>query len=316
MRSACSRWSRRSVTSQSTASLPHAMRVTALKDVERRPRRVAVGEFDGVHIGHREVIAGNDTVLTFEPHPALVLKPDHGPRLLTSLDLKIELVEELGVEELVVVDFDEQFAHQAAAEFINRVLVDQLAATHVSVGDNFRFGHAALGNVLELQEDNRFETRVVPLVEVDGVPVSSTRIRALIAAGEVADAERLLGAPFRIRGEVVPGDRRGRQLGFPTANIVPDPKLACPQHGVYACRVGERPAAVNVGVRPTFGADLRPLVEAYLLDFDGDLYGQQLTVEFARRLRGEERFVSVDALVAQMERDVERTRELLGSGVE
>ena len=292
------------------------MRVLQLSEVDPRPRRVAVGEFDGVHVGHREVISGNDTVLTFEPHPAVVVKPGHAPKLLTSLELKQELVAELEVEELVVVPFDQRFAQQEASEFVDRVLVQTLGATHVSVGANFRFGHAARGDARQLQADSRFETRVVPLVEVDGEPVSSSRIRALIADGEVEHAARLLGAPFRMRGEVVSGDRRGRQLGFPTANTIPDPALACPAHGVYACRVGERLAAVNVGVRPTFGADLQPLVEAFLLDFDGDLYGQRLTVEFIARLRGEQRFESVAELVEQMHRDVDRTRELLASGVE
>jgi riboflavin kinase/FMN adenylyltransferase len=292
------------------------MRVVPLSEVEPRPRRVAVGEFDGVHLGHREVIAASDTVLTFEPHPASVVRPGGGPKLLTTLELKSELIAELDVDELVVVPFDESFAQQEASEFVDRVLVEMLAATHVSVGENFRFGHRARGTAALLAADGRFVTRIVPLVEVDGVPVSSTRIRNLLSEGDVDAAARLLGAPFRIRGEVVPGDQRGRDLGFPTANIVPDPKLACPGHGVYACRVGERVAAVNVGVRPTFGADLHPLVEAYVLDFEGDLYGQRLTIEFAARLRGEERFESVVELVAQMHRDVESTRELLASGVE
>lgn len=292
------------------------MRVVSLNEVQPRARRVAVGEFDGVHLGHREVIAGSGTVLTFEPHPAAVVRPGGGPKLLTSLELKTELIAELGVEELVVVPFDERFAQQEPAEFVERVLVDALGATHVSVGANFRFGHRARGTAALLESDGRFETRIVPLVEVDGVPVSSTRIRTLIAEGAVDAAARLLGAGFRMRGEVVPGDRRGRELGFPTANMVPDPRLACPAHGVYACRVGERLAAVNVGVRPTFGADLQPLVEAYVLDFEGNLYGQRLTVEFVARLRGEQRFEAVAELVAQMQRDVESTRELLASGVE
>jgi riboflavin kinase/FMN adenylyltransferase len=292
------------------------MRVVPLSEVEPRPRRVAVGEFDGVHLGHREVIAASDTVLTFEPHPASVVRPGGGPKLLTTLELKSELIAELGVDELVVVPFDESFAQQEASEFIDRVLVETLAATHVSIGENFRFGHRARGTAALLAADDRFATRVVSLVEVDGVPVSSTRIRNLLSEGDVDAAARLLGAPFRMRGEVVPGDQRGRDLGFPTANIVPDPKLACPGHGVYAARTGEHLAAVNVGVRPTFGADLHPLVEAYVLDFEGDLYGQRLTIEFAARLRGEERFESVEELVAQMHRDVERTRELLASGVE
>jgi riboflavin kinase / FMN adenylyltransferase len=292
------------------------MRVTPLSEVEPRPRRVAVGEFDGVHLGHRAVIAGSDTVLTFEPHPASVVRAGGGPKLLTTLELKTELIAELDVEELVVVPFDERFAHQEASEFIDGVLVEALTATHVSVGENFRFGHHANGTAALLAADSRFATHVVPLVEVDDLAVSSTRIRNLLTDGQVDAAARLLGSPFRIRGEVVPGDQRGRELGFPTANLVPDPKLACPGHGVYACRVGEHLAAVNVGVRPTFGAGLHPLVEAYVLDFEGDLYGQRLTVEFVARLRGEERFGSVEELVAQMHRDVERTRELLASGVE
>lgn len=292
------------------------MRVLPLSEVEPRPRRVAVGEFDGVHLGHRAVIAGSDTVLTFEPHPASVVRSGGGPKLLTNLELKTELVAELDVEELVVVPFDETFAHQQASEFVDSILVRTLGATHVAVGENFRFGYRARGTASLLAGDDRFETRVVPLVEVDGVPVSSTRIRSLLTEGEVDAAAELLGAPFRMRGEVVPGDQRGRELGFPTANMIPDPTLACPGKGVYACRVGTRMAAVNVGVRPTFGSDLQLLVEAFVLDFEGDLYGQRLTVEFVSRLRGERRFESVEDLVAQMHRDVETTRELLASGVE
>ncbi len=292
------------------------MRVTALSDVEPRPRSVAVGEFDGVHVGHRAVIAGNDTVLTFDPHPAMVVEPARGLKLLTSFDVKRDLIAGLGVGELVVVPFDPGFASVEAPEFIDSVLVRALGASSVSVGENFRFGHRARGDASLLTADNRFETRVVPLVQVDGSAVSSTRIRTLILEGAVERAAELLGAPFRMRGEVVTGDRRGRQLGFPTANLVPAREIVCPGHGVYACRVGEHLAAVNVGVRPTFGEGLAPLVEAYVLDFDGDLYGQQLTVEFVARLRGEERFDSVEALISQIDRDVENTRELLASGVE
>jgi len=292
------------------------MRVTALKDVEPRPRRVAVGEFDGVHAGHREVIAGNDTVLTFEPHPATVVRPERAPKLLTSLEVKTELIAGLGVEELVIVPFDEVFAKQEAPEFVDSVLVERLGATSVSVGENFRFGHGVHGDATLLAADPRFETRVVPLVSIDGATVSSTRIRALVEVGEVEHAARLLGAPFRIRSQVVGGDQRGRELGFPTANMVPDDSLVCPGHGVYACRVGDRLAAVNVGVRPTFGDGLKLLVESFLLDFAGDLYGEVLTVEFIARLRGEARFANVDELMEQMARDVERTRELLASGVE
>jgi riboflavin kinase/FMN adenylyltransferase len=293
------------------------MRVTLLPDVERRPRRVAVGEFDGVHLGHRAVIAGSDTVLTFEPHPLAVVRPDAAPKLLTTLDRKAELVASLGVEELVVIPFDEDFAHLAATEFVEHVLVERLQATHVAVGENFRFGHRAGGDTELLRAEDRFETRVVSLVEAEGEVVSSSHIRGLVLAGEVDVAERFLGAPFAMRGAVVAGDRRGRELGFPTANLVPDQALIQPGHGIYAARAsfdGEsRCAAVNVGVRPTFKTDLVVLVEAYLLDWQGDLYGRQLTIEFLARLRGERRFGSAAALIEQMHRDVEDARQVCAS---
>jgi riboflavin kinase / FMN adenylyltransferase len=288
------------------------MRVTQLEDVEPRPRRVAVGEFDGVHLGHREVIGGNDTVLTFEPHPLRVVRPEAAPKLLTNLDAKAELIEALGVQELVLIPFDDGFAGQSPQEFVDHVLVARLQATHVSVGENFRFGHRAAGDSAMLAADARFATRVVPMVEVDGEIVSSSHIRALVLAGEVELAARFLGAPFQLRGEVVEGDRRGRTLGFPTANLVPDEALVCPGHGVYVARADGACAAVNVGVRPTFGTGRAVLVEAFLLDRDVDLYGQTLKVDFLQRLRGERRFDSIDALVEQMHHDVQRTRELCG----
>ncbi len=288
------------------------MEITTLAQVQERPRRVAVGEFDGVHLGHREVIRGSDTVLTFDPHPLQVVRPEAAPRLLTSLDVKAELIASLAVEELVVLQFDERFAHQSPQEFIDQVLVGTLDATRVSVGENFRFGHRAAGDPALLEADGRFETRVVPLVEVDGEVVSSSHIRGLVLAGEVELAARFLGAPFQLRGEVVVGDRRGRTLGFPTANVIPDESLVYPGHGVYAARADGSCAAVNVGVRPTFGTGRGVLVEAYLLDRDVELYGRKLGVEFLYRLRGERRFDSIDALVAQMHRDVEQTRQLCG----
>ncbi|HWD75864.1 MAG TPA: bifunctional riboflavin kinase/FAD synthetase [Solirubrobacteraceae bacterium] len=288
------------------------MEVTMLSDAQPRPRRVAVGEFDGVHIGHREVIAGSDTVLTFEPHPLAVVRPEAAPRLLTSFDVRVELIASLGVRELVVIPFDEHFAAQSPREFIDHVLVDTLCATDVSVGENFHFGHKAAGDTDMLAADPRFRTRVVPLVEVDGEVVSSSHIRGLVFAGDVDRASHFLGAPFQMRGEVVPGDRRGRELGYPTANLVPDEALVCPGHGVYAARADGACAAVNVGVRPTFGTGRALLVEAYLLDRNVDLYGQVLRIDFLSRLRGERRFDSVDALVAQMAVDVEQTRTLCG----
>jgi riboflavin kinase/FMN adenylyltransferase len=285
------------------------VKVTQLPDVEPRARRVAVGTFDGVHLGHREVIRGNDTVLTFEPHPLAVVAPQAAPPLLTTLERKAELLEGIGVDELVVIPFDKDFAAHTAQEFIDEVLVGKLGATHVSVGENFRFGHKAQGDTAMLEADSRFETRVAPLVEIDGEVVSSSHIRGLVLGGAVMYADRLLGAPFVVQGEVVHGDKRGRELGFPTANLVPRSGYVTPGHGVYACRAGNgHLAAVNVGVRPMFVTGRGELIEAYLLDFDGDLYGTELRLEFLKRLRGEKRFASVEALVEQMHLDVEQAR--------
>jgi riboflavin kinase / FMN adenylyltransferase len=280
------------------------VKVTRLVEAEARPRKVAVGEFDGVHLGHREVIRESDTVLTFEPHPLQVIRPEAAPKLLTSLDRKVELLEGLGVEELVLIEFDRAFAQRSAQEFIDGVLAGPLQATRVSVGENFRFGHKAAGDPALLAEQDAFETRVTPLVEVDQEIVSSTLIRHLIQLGDVERANRLLGDPFQLRGTVVEGDRRGRTLGYPTANLVPDEALVYPGHGVYAAYANERPAAVSVGVRPTFGTGRGVLVEAFLIDFEGDLYGTELRLDFVRRLRGERAFPTVDALVEQMGKDV------------
>jgi riboflavin kinase/FMN adenylyltransferase len=290
------------------------MRITMLDEVAARPRRVAVGEFDGVHLGHREVIAGSDTVLTFDPHPLQIVRPEAAPRLLTDLEIKAELIAGLGVAELVVIRFDQRFANQSPQEFIDQVLVGQLQAERVSVGENFRFGHRAAGDPALLEADPRFETRVVPLVEVDGEVVSSSHIRGLVMAGEVELAARFLGAPFQLEGEVVQGDRRGRMLGFPTANIVPDEALVCPGHGVYAAHANGMPAAVSVGVRPTFGTGRAVLIETYVIDHEVDLYGRRLRLKFLTRLRGERRFDSAVSLVDQMRDDVERARTLLASG--
>jgi riboflavin kinase / FMN adenylyltransferase len=289
--------------------------LVALEDAERRPRKVAVGTFDGVHLGHREVIRGADTVVTFQPHPAEVLHPESPPPLLTSLRRKAAIAGELGVREVVVVRFDKAFASRTAREFADDVLVGALGATHVSVGENFHFGYRATGRPATLAADPRFETRVVPLLEIDGETVSSSHIRRLLVHdGDVRTAGRLLGAPFVAEGEVVKGERRGRELGFPTANLVPNPRFATPAHGVYACVAnGVHAAAVNIGVRPTFDTKLGELVEAYLLDFSGDLYGTRLELTFLERLRGELRFDSVDALVEQMERDVQETRVIVAA---
>jgi riboflavin kinase / FMN adenylyltransferase len=292
------------------------MRVASLNDVEPGTgrRRVAIGTFDGVHLGHREVITGADTVLTFEPHPLAVIHPEATPKLLSTFGVKRDLIEGLGVEELVVIPFDKSFSAQSAEDFVEHVLIDRLGAEQVSVGENFRFGKGARGTPDFLRSYDEFETRVVPLVEAAGETISSSHIRGLVAAGEVAAAAEFLGGPFLFEGEVVSGDRRGRELGMPTANLVPDDAYVVPSHGIYAAWAHGHPAAVNVGVRPTFETGRGLLVEAHLIGFDGDLYGEILRIAFLERLRGERRFESVDELVAQMNRDVEEARRITEAG--
>lgn len=292
---------------------PMNIRVTSLPDTERRPRHVAIGTFDGVHRGHQEVISAADTVLTFDPHPLEILHPAALPKLIMPFSVKRDVIEGLGVEELVVIPFDREFAALTAEDFIERVLVERLGAERVSVGENFRFGAKAKGDPGMLASRPEFETRVVPLVEVDGEAVSSTRIRALVAAGEMEAARRCLGAPFMVEGTVVEGDQRGRTLGFPTANIVPDDRLAIPGHGVYAAFANGVPAAVNVGVRPTFESGRGVLIETYLIDREEDLYGTELRVAFVSRLRGEKRFAGVEELIAQMKIDVEDAKRVCAS---
>ena len=288
------------------------MRVVSLPDVEpgSAPRRVAIGTFDGVHLGHREVIRGADTVLTFDPHPLAVIHPEATPKLISTFNVKRDLIAGLGVDELVVIPFDKGFSSQTAEGFVNDVLIDRLGAEQVSVGENFRFGKRAKGTPEFLREHSEFTTRVVPLVEAAGETISSSHIRGLVAAGEVGPAAEFLGGPFLFEGEVVPGDRRGRELGMPTANLVPDERFVVPSHGVYAAWAHGYPAAVNVGVRPTFETGRGLLVEAHLIGFEGDLYGETLRIAFLDRLRGEKRFESVDELVAQMNRDVEDAKRI------
>jgi riboflavin kinase / FMN adenylyltransferase len=290
-----------------------SIEVISLPDAEPRPRHVAIGTFDGVHLGHQAVIDDADTVLTFDPHPLEVLHPAALPKLIMPFSVKRDVIDGLGVQELVVIPFDAEFAHHSAEDFIDHVLVERLGARKVSVGENFRFGAKAKGDPAMLRGRGEFETRVVPLVEVDGETVSSTRIRALVAAGDMEGARHCLGAPFMVEGEVVKGDQRGRELGFPTANFVPDDRLAIPGHGVYAAFADGVPAAVNVGVRPTFETGRGVLIETYLIDRSEDLYGRTLRVAFVERLRGEKRFSSADDLVAQMQRDVEDAKLVCAS---
>jgi riboflavin kinase / FMN adenylyltransferase len=289
------------------------IQVTKLPDATPRDRHVAIGVFDGVHKGHQAVIDDADTVLTFDPHPLEVLHPAALPKLIMPFSVKRDVIDGLGVEELVVIPFDEDFTKIPAHGFIEQVLIEKLGAEKVSVGENFRFGAKAQGDPAMLVAREEFETRVVPLVEVDGETVSSSRIRALVAAGEVEEAHRCLGAPLMIEGPVVEGDKRGRELGFPTANLIPDDRLVTPGHGVYAAFANGHPAAVNIGVRPTFESGRGVLIEAYLIDHDEDLYGQNMRIAFVERLRGEKRFPSIEELVAQMHRDVEDARRACAS---
>jgi riboflavin kinase/FMN adenylyltransferase len=296
---------------------------------------VTIGAFDGVHLGHREVLRLvrdlarardlESAVVTFDRHPAQVVRPESAPKLLTTLEQKLELLEGTGLVDVVcVLTFDEVRSTETAEEFVEEVLVERLGAQLVVVGADFHFGHRRGGNVALLERmgaERGFEVIGLGLVSPEGdggSPYSSTRIRALLAAGDVEGAAALLGRPHAVRGTVEEGDRRGRELGFPTANLAVAPELCRPAHGIYAGTFSgvdgvARPAAISLGRRPTFYDDAAvPLLEAYVLDFSGDLYGQPAEVSFVERLRGEEKFDSVDALVAQMERDVEATRRILG----
>jgi riboflavin kinase/FMN adenylyltransferase len=284
--------------------------ISALSEVQRRPRRVAIGVFDGVHLGHRKVIEGAETVVTFDPHPLVVLRHDAAPKILTPRALKARILEQLGVGEMVVIEFDAEFARLTAEQFVHEILIGRLGATHVSVGENFRFGTKAQGDPDYLRTFDEFRTTVVPLVESAGEIVSSTQIRGLVAAGEVARADQLLGYPFTMVGEVIHGEKRGRDLGFPTANVEPGEHDCVPGHGVYAALTNGVPSAVNVGVRPTFGTGRGLLVESFLIDWSGDLYGAEVEIQFLARLRGEKRFDGAEPLIAQMRADVEQAAKI------
>jgi riboflavin kinase/FMN adenylyltransferase len=274
-------------------------------EVERVPRAVAIGTFDGVHLGHRAVIraavsAGlRPTVVTFDPHPRTVL--GNRVELLATLERRLELFAECDVEDVLVVEFTPELAGLEPDEFARRVLLG-IGAEVVVAGDGFRFGRQRQGS-LELLRSLGLEARQVPLVP----GVSSTRIRQHAHAGEPESAARLLGRPLEVEGVVVSGDQRGGTLGFPTANLRVDPDLLVPGFGIYAGAVGDRRAAVSIGVNPHYGGTERR-VEAYLLDWEGDLYGERLVLELWRRLRDERAFASEADLVDQIARDVEDTR--------
>jgi riboflavin kinase/FMN adenylyltransferase len=301
--------------------------------VGERGTVVTIGAYDGVHLGHRAVIAelrqranalGCATALvTFDRHPATVVRPESAPKLLTDVEQKLELLASTGLDYAVVVHFDERRAHESAEDFVREVLVGCLRARSVVVGHDFHFGHGRRGNVALLQQmggEHGFDVLGLRLVADETAEAySSTRIRALLAAGDVKAAAALLGRDHEVRGEVGHGDHRGRELGFPTANVAVPSDIQLPADGIYAAWYtrpnGDRhAAAVSLGRRPTFyqGATAS-LLEAYLLDFDGELYGEEARVAFVARLRNEERFDSVDSLVEQMKRDVQAARLLLAS---
>jgi len=269
------------------------------------PRAVALGTFDGVHLGHRKVVeallaAGPaPTVVTFDPHPRTAL--GNRVELLTTLDRRLELLEELGVEATLVVEFTLDVASLEPAEFANRVL-RPIGAETVVAGEEFRFGRGRQGDLMTL-ETLGFETKPVPIL----VPVSSTFIRELVREGDMAEAAQLLGRPVEVEGTVVTGDARGGTLGFPTANLDVRPELLVPANGIYAGAALDHRAAVSIGTNPHYGGSERR-VEAFLLDYSGDLYGKRLVVELWSRLRDERAFDSEDELVAQIARDVELTR--------
>ena len=293
---------------------------------------MTIGAYDGVHLGHRALLRDlsdraaaeglSTVVVTFDRHPAAVVRPDSAPKQLTSLEQKLELLAECGIDRTLVVPFDEARADETAEEFVQEVLVDQLGARLVVVGEDFHFGHGRKGNVELLRRlgaEHGFEVVGVGLTGDGSEAVSSTRIRALLAAGDVAGAARLLGRPHEVRGPVVRGDGRGGpELGFPTANVAVDDDIARPADGIYAGYLTRADgsvhrSAISVGRRPTFyePGTAPVLVEAYLLGFDGDLYGEAVRVSFAEHLRAEQRFDSVEALIAQMKADVEATERVL-----
>lgn len=286
---------------------------------------IAIGNFDGVHRGHRALLAAGKTLavmenrplvaVTFEPHPRQFFKPDAAPFRITPEALKERRLTIIGVDRVDILDFNAIMAGLTAQQFIDMIIVDHLKAAHVVVGADFHFGKDRGGHVDTLQADGRFQVTPVPLHASGDAPVSSTRIREALQAGDMDAANAMLGWEWEIEGTVVHGDKRGRELGYPTANI-PLGDTLCPATGIYAARVliedVWHPAAVNIGTRPMFRVDT-PLVEAYVFDFNGDLYGQSLRVQPVRKIRDEAAFESLDALKAQMAKDCEQARNILKS---
>jgi len=277
----------------------------APSQLERRPRAVAIGTFDGVHRGHRSVLRAaidsglEPTVITLDPHPRIVL----GNRvdLISTLERRLELLAEAGVADTMVAAFTPEFMRLTPDEFIATYLTS-IGAEAVAVGEDFRFGHRRSGSLETLRAAG---LELLPVAEVEGV--SSSGVRDAVRDGELAGAAEMLGRPFELDGTVVAGDQRGGTLGYPTANIAMDPQLLCPRYGIYAGEALGHRAAVSIGTNPHYGGTERR-IEPYLLDFDGDLYGKRLVVELWARLRDEEVFESEEALIAQIARDVDATR--------
>ncbi|MEX0990712.1 MAG: bifunctional riboflavin kinase/FAD synthetase [Actinomycetota bacterium] len=288
---------------------------------------VTIGFFDGVHLGHQTLLRRTVEVaseegltsvaVTFDRHPREVLTPGKEPRLLTTTERKADLIAALGIEVMLVIEFTQAFADVSADDFVAQVLTDGLRARHTVVGANFTFGHRAMGNpdtLAEIGADAGFTAETLPLLDLDGKRVSSSSIREAVAEGDLAWPELALGRRFAVGGEVVTGHGRGHGLGYPTANLQTWPRLLLPGRGIYAGRGivtgGAHVAAIDVGTNPTFGTE--PLhIESFLLDFDGDLRGQHMDVEFWARLRDEVKFDSEDELVRQIADDVERTRAIV-----
>lgn len=301
-----------------------------LASVERAPTAVSIGFFDGVHRGHQSMIRQavdvahrrglRSAVVTFDRHPMEVVRPGSQPPLLMTPERRTDTLARLDVDLVVVIPFDDELRHLTPAAFVDKILMAPLDAAAVVVGGNFRFGHRAEGDVAALTELGHargFSARGVSLLEIDGVTVSSTEIRAAVSEGAVERASTFLGRPHVLDGIVVRGDQRGADLGFPTANLAVPERVAVPANGVYAGRFrlpdgSAHDCVTNVGLRPTFGGT-GVQVEAHLLDADLDLYGMQAAVDFRHRLRGEQRFDGPDALVDQIGRDVAAARALLGA---